>query len=197
MIASPVAGVAPAPTPLSRIAVGGFGRVALAGLVLVLAAVVVTMSGGAGIAGRVGSLFGFQSQAKTKPVAVVEVAGPVNAVVNSVRRSAAAPSQRPAVHRRVNARRPAARTPQQSPAPVAPRPAPALPPSQPALPPSQPAPPPVVPKPPPPAPSGTLEKTVGTVRETAAPVVPAQAQPVLEQVQQTVSQACGLIGGCP
>jgi hypothetical protein len=54
----------------------------------------------------------------------------------------------------------------------------------------------VVPKPQP-APSGNVEKTVQTVHDTAKPVVPAQAQPVLDQAQQTVSQACGLIGGCP
>jgi hypothetical protein len=186
-MSAPVAG--PAPTPLSRIAFGGFGRVALAGLVLVMAAVTVTMSGGAGLAGRVGSLFGVQSHAKTKPVAVVEVAGPVKAVVNSVRQStAAAHSQRSVVRRRVSTRRHAGGTPQQSPAPGAPRPAP-------ALPPSQPAPPPVVPKPQP-TPTGNVEKTVKTLHDTAAPVVP-QAQPVLDQAQQTVSQACGLIGGCP
>jgi len=188
-MSAPVA--APAPTPLSRIAFGGFGRVGLAGLVLVLAAVIVTMSGGAGLAGRIGSLFGVQSHAKSKPIAAVEVAGPVKAVVNSVRQQAtpAAHSQRQVVRRRVSTRRHAGGTPQQSPAPGAPRPAP-------ALPPSQPAPPPVVPKPPPPAPSGNVERTVTTVHNTAAPVVP-QAQPVLDQAQQTVSQACGLIRGCP
>jgi hypothetical protein len=186
MSASPLAGVAPASTPLSRIAFGGFGRVALAGLLLVLAAVVVTMSGGAGLAGRVGSLFGVQSHAKSEPVAAVEVAGPVKAVVSSVRRSGVARSQRPAVHRRVGARR----GPQQSPAPVAPRPAPALPPSEPVPPPVE------TPKPPPPAPSGNVQRTVETVRNTTAPLVP-QAKPVLDQTAQTVSQACGLIGGCP
>lgn len=191
-MSAPVGGVAQAPTPLSRIAFSGFGRVALAGLVLVLAAVVVTMSGGGGLAGRLGSLFGVQSHAKAAPVAAVEVAGPVKEVVNSVRRSTAvARSQHPVVRRHVSSRRHAGGTPQQSPAPGAPRPAPALPPS------AQPAPPPVVPKPPPPAPSGNVEKTVATVRDTTAPVVPQQAQPVLDQAQQTVSQACGLTGGCP
>ena len=190
MSASPVVGVAPASAPISRIAFGGFGRVALAGLVLVLAAVVVTMSGGAGLAGRVGSLFGFQSRAKQKPVEVVEVAGPVNAVVASVAGSAPSQSRnRQVVRRHRTGRRHAGGTPQQSPAPGAPRPAP-------ALPPSQPAPPPAVPKPPPPAPAGNVEQTVKTVHDTAPPIVP-QAQPVLDQAQQTVSQACGLTGGCP
>lgn len=184
MSASPVVGVAPAPTPLTRIAFGGFGRVALAGLLLVLAAVVVTMSGGVGLAGRLGSLFGVQSHSKPEPVAAVEVAGPVKAVVTSVRRPAAAHTQRPAVQRRVSARRPGARTPQ-PPALAAPRPAPALPPSRPAPPPT-----------PPPAPSGNVQRAVDTVRTTTAPVAP-QAQPVLDQTAQAVSQACGLIGGCP
>jgi DNA polymerase-3 subunit gamma/tau len=186
MSASPVAALGPGHAPLGRVAALGLGRIALAGLVLVLAAVVVTMSGGAGVAGRVGSLFGLRSEPRAKPVAAVEVAGPVAAVIKSVQGARARP-QRQGGGSRVNAKRPVTRTPKQSPAPAPSRPAPALP---------QPPPPVEAPGPPQPAPGGNVEKTTKAVRETMTPVVP-QAQPVLDQTAQTVSQVCGAIGGCP
>jgi len=166
-----------------------FGRAGLAGVVLVLAAVVVTMSGGAGLGGRLGALFGLHSKHGGKPVAAVHSAAPASvrhpvASVHALTRHAAPralqlkartrPQTAPAPHR----------------APVsqeAPRPAPA---QQPAAPSPPPAPRPV------PAPQGTVQHVVQNVRDTAAPLAP-PAQPVLDQVSGTVDQACGLIGGCP
>lgn len=189
MNAPPFAGIAAAPTPLGRIAAAGLGRVALAALVLVLAAVVVTVSGSSGLGGRLGSLFGLRSDAqKKKPVAPVQVAGPVSELVTAAR-LAAVQRSRPAPVRHNRAKHRQAGAPRRSPAPTAPRPAPALP----APPPS--APPPSVPHPAP-APGGNVQHAADVVRQTVTPAAP-QAQPVVDQTVQTVGQVCGLIGGCP
>jgi hypothetical protein len=166
------------------------GRGVLAGVVLVLAAVVVTMSGGAGLGGRLGALFGLHSGQAGKPVAAAHAAAPAlpESAVTSVRVFPRAVAPRKS--------QPKSRTrPRTAPAPgrapvagEAPRPAPAQPPVAP--------PPPTVPKPAP-TPQGNVERTVQTVRETVAPVTPQPAQPVLDQTTQTVGQVCALIGGCP
>lgn len=199
MNGSPIGGAAAADAPLGRIAASGLGRVALAGLVLVLAAVVVTMSGGAGLGGRLGALFGLHSRQGGKPVSAIQVAAP--AAVRPLPSAASGRWRNPARSApevRLRTRHPAATGPQRTEAP-SPRPTPAVP--SPVQPPA-PAPPPVQPpSPPKPAPSGTVQRTVSTVREIAAPVVPAPAQPVvqpvLDQAEATVNQVCGLIGGCP
>src|SRR5213083_2752121 len=82
MTAPPALGAAASPpAPLGRIAAGGLGRLALAGAVLALAAVAVTMSGGTGLGSRFGGLFGLRSEQKARPVHVVRlaVAPPVDA----------------------------------------------------------------------------------------------------------------------
>jgi hypothetical protein len=166
-----------------------FGRSGLAGVVLVLAAVVVTMSGGAGLGGRLGALFGLHSKQGGKQVSAIHAVAPA-AVRHSVASARVAPR-----HAAPRASQPKARTrPQTGPvsrrAPVSqegPRPAPAQQPAAPSPPP--------VPRPAP-APQGNVQHVVQQVRETAAPVAP-PAQPVLDQVSGTVDQACGLIGGCP
>lgn len=184
-----------ADAPLGRIAAGGLGRVALAAAVLVLAAIVVTMSGGAGLGGKLGALFGLHSKPSSKPVAAIQVARPD--AVGSLPALARAPVRhraRPAPRARLHTRPPASSAPQRIEAP-SPSPAPATPPAvQAPAPPAQPS------GPPKPA-SGNVQRVVSTVRDVAAPVVPAPAQPVvaplLDQTTSTVNQVCGLLGGCP
>ncbi|HEX6714068.1 MAG TPA: hypothetical protein VF066_11805 [Thermoleophilaceae bacterium] len=195
MNGSPVVGAGAASATLGRVAAGGFARVVLAGLVLVLAAVVVTMSGGAGLGGKLGSLFGLHSTQGGMPATAVQVAAPA-----PVQRTSVVARETPrrlagsAPRVRLRQRHPAATGPRRTQAPSQrPTPAPA---------PVQPPPPPVeVPKPPPPAPGGNVKQVVETVRKTTQPVVPAPAQPVVnpvvDQTTAAVDQACGLIGGCP
>jgi hypothetical protein len=166
------------------------GRGVLAGAVLVLAAAVVTMSGGAGLGGRLGALFGLHSGQAGEPVAAVHAGAPatLESAVTSVRVFPRAVAPRTSQPKRRTRPRTA---PAPGRAPVAgeaPRPAPALPPVAP--------PPPAVPKPAP-TPQGNVERTVQTVHETVTPVTPQPVQPVLDQATQTVGQVCGLIGGCP
>ena len=174
------------PAPLGPIAAGGLGRVGLAGLVLVLAAAAVTVSGGAGLGGRLGSLFGFNSKPSREPVHAVDAAAPVSSTPYVAETRPALPQvQRRTPPARSHKRsEPVRSTPRRSPSPTD-RPAP---PKAPALPPvSLPA--------PPGAPSGTVDRAVKAVQETTAPV-PA-AQPVVDQLTSAVGQACGLLGGCP
>ena len=166
-----------------------FGRAGLAGVVLVVAAVVVTMSGGAGLGGRLGALFGLHSKHGGKPVAAIRTAAPAPvphpmASVHALRHHAAPR----AVHPKARTRPQTAPAPHRAPvSQEAPRPAPA---QQPAAPSPPPVPQPV------PTPQGNVQHVVKDVRDTAAPLAP-PAQPVLDQVSGTVDQACGLIGGCP
>jgi hypothetical protein len=185
-------------TPLGRIAWGGFSRVFLAGIVLVLAAVVVTMSGGAGFGGKLGALFGLHSRQGGKPATAIQVAAPAPVLSsNVVARATPRRSARSVPRVRLRSRHPAATGPQRTQAPGT-RPSPA--PAQPA-----PAPPVQVPKPPPPAPSGNVQQIARTVHDTVPAAVPAPVQPVVQPVTQpvldqttaAVDQACGLIGGCP
>jgi hypothetical protein len=184
-----VPGAIAAPAPIGRVAAGGLGRVALAGLVLILAAVVMTTSGGAGLGGRLGALFGLHSKQGGKPVSAIQAAAPA-AVHDAVTVARVAPAQprRTAPHAKRHTRRPpVTTTPQGTPAP-APNPAPALPPSQP--------PPIETPHPPGPAPEGNVQHAVKTVRDSAAPLAP-PLQPVLDQSVAAVDKVCGLVGGCP
>jgi hypothetical protein len=172
---------------LGRVAAGGFARVLVAGFVLVLAGLVVTISGGTGFGGRLGSLFGFGSSghAKRAPVAFHTpraAAAPVLVARSTPHRSALRPHtpKRSAPVRIAPQRRsPAA---QGQPAP--------------ATPPVAPAPPPVEIPRPVPAPSGNVERTTEAVRDITAPTVPA-ATPVVDAVAGVTGQVCSLIGGCP
>jgi hypothetical protein len=165
------------------------GRAGLAAVVLVLAAVAVTMSGGAGLGGSLGALFGLHTRQGGKPVSAIQVAAPatVQSAVASARLAPVTRVQRQPKKRTRPQSTPAPR--RLSPGPGAPRPAPAAPPVAPQPPPVQ------APTPPPPA-SGNVQHTVQTVRDTAAPLAP-PAQPVLDQALQTVDRTCTLIGGCP
>jgi hypothetical protein len=202
MNASTVVGGGDSTEELGRIAWGGFSRVLLAGLVLVLAAVVMTMSGGAGFGGKLGALFGLHSRQGGKPATAIQVAAPAPVLQPTVVASATPRrSARPAPRVRLRSRHPAATGPQRTQAPgPRPNPAPAPAPAQPP-----PAPPVQVPKPPPPAPSGNVQQVARTVHDTVPAVVPAPAQPVVQPVLQpvldqttaAVDQACGLVGGCP
>lgn len=167
-----------------------FWRVPMAGVVLVLAAVVVTMSGGAGLGGRLGALFGLHSKQGNKPASAVPAAAPAAARVAVASMRVASRTPPPSRARPKSRTRPrSAPGPRRSPAQgEAPRPAPAQQPVAPS--------PPTPPPPPVPKPTGNVERVVGTVRDTAAPVAP-PAQPVLDQTVQTANQVCGMIGGCP
>jgi hypothetical protein len=187
---SPI-GAAAADAPLGRVAVGGLGRLALAGLVLVLAAVVVTMSGGAGLGARLGALFGLHSERRgAKPVSAINAAPPAPTVkpLDTVARGKSRPPARSAPTVRLRSRYPAGTGPQRTLAP-SPRPGQQAPPAVP--------PPPTVPSPPRPAPPGTVQRLVTTVRDTTAQVAPAPAQAVVDQATEAVNQVCGLAGGCP
>jgi hypothetical protein len=165
---------------------GGLGRVGLAGCVLVLAAVVVTMSGGAGLGGKIGALFGLKAEERHKPVTAIRVSAPAPAQLQDVVARATPRRRARSVPRvRLRSRKPAATGPRRTQAPSE-RPTP--PPVQ--APPAVPAPKPA------PAPSGNVEHAAEQVRDVVAPAAP-QAQPVLDQTVATVQQACGLIGGCP
>jgi hypothetical protein len=189
----PIGVAAVAEKPLAGVAASGFGRVGLAGVVLVLAAVVATMSGGAGFAGRLGTLFGFHSKQAAKPVSATQPALPAVSELRSVARGRLRHPARSAPRLRLRSRHPAATGPQRTQAPGT-RPVPAAP-QAPAPAPSQ------VPSPPTPAPAGTVHRVVTIVRDTTGPVVPPPAQPVvqpvLEQTSAAVDQVCGLAGGCP
>lgn len=169
--------------PLARVAAGGFGRVALACCVLVLAAVVVTMSGGAGFGGALDALFGTQSKARKSSSPSVRAAAPIVASPAAARPRgrAIAPvrqQRRPRQHVRKALRR-------SEPAPA--RPAPIA---------AAPAPAPVQPPKPPPVAPRQLERALETTTQVVVPVVPA-VQPVTDQATTTVSQICGMLGGCP
>jgi hypothetical protein len=192
---SPVLGAGAASATLGRVAAGGLARILLAGLVLVLAAVVVTMSGGAGLGGKLGSLFGLHSRQGGMPATAVQVAAPAPVLRTSVvaretprRLAGSAPRVR------LRQRHPAATGPRRTQAPSQ-RPTPSPAPVQPPPPPIQ------IPKPPPETPGGNAKQVVDTVRKTTRPVIPAPAQPlvepVLDQTTAAVDHACGLIGGCP
>jgi hypothetical protein len=169
--------------PLGRIAIGGFGRVALACSVLVLAAIVVTLSGGAGFGGALGALFGTQSGAHRSAAPAVQAGAPV-APAGFVRAAPRAPAVRvsPPARRRQGARG----APRQSP-PAASRPAPLV--GAPPAPPVQ------VPQPAP-LPQGQVQHAVDMTRQVLDPAAPA-ARPVTDQAAATVGQLCGLLGGCP
>ena len=181
-------------TSLGRVAAGGFGRVLCAGALLVLAAIVVTMSGGAGLGGQLGALFGLHSRQGGKPATAIQVAAPAPVLHPPVvARVAPRRPVRSAPGVRLRSRKPAATGPQRTPAPS----------PQPATP-HAPPPPVVVPKPPP-APGGNVQGIARQVAGTVPPVVPAPAQPVVQPVVQpvldqtvaAVDQTCGVIGGCP
>jgi hypothetical protein len=186
-VSAPPVGLARlAEPPLARVAAGGFGRVALACCVLVLAAIVVTMSGGAGFGGALDALFGTHADTSRKAAPPVRAAAPALSVRRAAPRrhvNAVTPARPPANRRR-------AASPRRS-APVAERPAPAAPAPVPV-----PAPAPVqIPKPAPDT-NRQLERTVETVKQVAVPLAPA-AQPVTDQLTTTVGQVCGMLGGCP
>jgi hypothetical protein len=144
-----------------------------------------TTSGGAGLGGRLGALFGLHSKQGRKPVSAIQAAAPA-AVQHAVTVARVAPAQprRRAPHAKRHTRQPpVTTTPQRTPAP-APNPAPALPPPI------------ETPQPPAPAPEGNVQHAVKTVRDTAVPLAP-PLQPVLDQSEAAVDQVCGLIGGCP
>ena len=172
---------------LGRIAAGGFARVVVAGFVLVLAGLVVTISGGAGFGGRLGSLFGFGSSGHAKPAPVAfhaprPAAAPVVVARATPHRSAPrpdTPKRSAPVHRAPQRRSPAA---QGQPAP----------PTSPVAP----APPPVEIPRPAPAPSGNVERTTKAVRDITAQAAP-PAAPVLDAVAGVTGQVCSLIGVCP
>jgi hypothetical protein len=164
------------------------GRAGLGAVVLVLAAVAVTMSGGAGLGGSLGALFGLHTRQGGKPVSAIQVAAPA-----TVQRAVASARLAPVTRAQ---RQPKKRTrPQSAPAPRRRSPAPAPPQPAPAGPPAAQQPPPVQ-APSPPPPTGNVQRAAQTVRDTAAPLAP-PAQPVLDQAVQTVNRACTLIGGCP
>jgi hypothetical protein len=168
------------------------GRLVLAGSVLVLAAVVMTMSGSGGFAGRLGGLFGVEARTAEEPVHVVRLAEPQRAAaVASFRHAAPAGAAPVALRRRGQTKQgvpPAPLNVRSGPgAGGGPVPAPPAPP---------PAPPPVEAPRPAPAPRGIVDRTVETVRTTVAPTAP-PAQPVLDRTAAAVGQVCGVIGGCP
>lgn len=186
---SPVVGGGLAVASLRRLAVAGIGRVILAGLVLALTAAVVTMSGGAGLGGRLGSLFGLHTRQGGKPATAIQVAAPAPVLHSNVvarvtprRHAGSAPRVR------LRSRRPAATGPRRT---QVPSPPPTSPPVQ-----AAPAPPPVQAPKPAPAPGGNVERATQQVHDVVAPAAPPVA-PVLDQTVTTVRQACGLIGGCP
>lgn len=190
-----VGGAASAATAsLGRIAAGGFWRVVVAGAVLVLAAIVMTMSGGAGLGGGLGALFGLHTGQGGKPATAIQVAAPAP-VLPSKSVVARVTPRRPASSApgvRLRSRKPAATGPQRTPAPS----------TQPGSSPAHPGP---VPAPAPPPASGNVQQVVRQVHDTvpqavpapAKPVVAPVAQPVLDQTTAAADQACGLIGGCP
>ena len=182
MSAPPVGLARLAEPPLARVAAGGFGRVALACCVLVLAAIVVTMSGGVGFGGALDALFGTHADASKKAAPSVRAAAPALSVHRAApgrRAIAPTPATQPQHRRRPAA--PQRSAPPAPPAPVNVAPAPV------------PTPAPVpIPKPAP----GQLERTVETVKQVAVPLAPA-AQPVADQLTTTVGEVCLMLGGCP
>jgi hypothetical protein len=174
------------------------GRVALAGVVLALAAMAVTISGGAGLLGGLGEVFGSSSELRRgggdRAHAAADVA--VKALVASHR----------VVPQRVSRPQPqqvprreavAAPRPAPAPAPVAvPQPAPVAAPAPSPAPRPAPAPPPTSPPTGPrPQPGGTVERVTHDLRDAVAPVAP--LQPVVDQATGAVTQVCALLGGCP
>jgi hypothetical protein len=155
-----------------------------------LLAAAVTMSGGAGLGGRLGVLFGLHSEQARRSVSGVEVATP--AAGTTVARGTLRQPARSAPTVRLRSRHPVQAVPPRTQAP-SPPPTPAVPPGPAPVPPVQP--------PSPPKPSGNVERAVNTVRDTASPAVPSPAQPVsqpvLDQVAAAFGQACGAVGGCP
>ena len=173
------------PAPLSRIAAGGLARLGAGCALLVMVGIAVTSSGGAGLTGRLGGLFGFRAQPRPAPaVRAVEPLAPVRPVATLSK-----PATRSVSHtkRRPSPRRPVHSVPRQSP------PAPAAP----AVTLAPPVP--VEVRTPAPPPSGNVGRVVQRVREVAAPVLEpvAPAQQVVRDATTVVGQVCGLLGGCP
>jgi hypothetical protein len=168
-------------------AAGGLGRIALAGCLLALAALLVTTTGGGGLRGALGSLFGFHGgqapratttdNGRSKPgpggaqpfrlLPIFHVEAPAPVARQRARRHRPGGSHQ----RRVPGQTPA---PSTSPVPQAPSP----------------------PRPPTP-PSQGLVGSAGQAIEQAAPAVPAPAQPVVHDAVGAVVQVCGLLGQCP
>src|SRR4051794_2979849 len=159
-----------------------------------------TSSGGGGLAGPLGGLFGLHSGHRAKPLPAVEAAARRPANHSSTAERSVLP-RRPhkAPAARLHARHPAV-APLRHVA-IAPRPhrAPSTTPSAPSTKPAAPAPgppPPVQNRQPPRAPAGNVERAAQTIRDTMAPAAP-PLRPLLDQTTTTVGRACGLVGGCP
>jgi len=166
----------------------GFVRLALAACLLALVALAVA-GVGAGPGGALGSLFGFAGDGAKRngPAARPIARGPVDG-------PALPAAARQLVTRHVNARhRPLRvhRAPERRPAgQQAPQRTPASP--KPVVP-APPAPAPPLPQP---APPGVVGGATETIKRTAQPL-PAPAQPIVGQAVETVTQICGVLGGCP
>jgi hypothetical protein len=184
----PRTALVPAQAPIGRMAALGLGRIALAGCLLALAALLVTTTGGGGLRGALGSLFGFHAGHAPRSATAHRRSQP--------RADRAVPFQLLPISRG-NARAPVARrharghrrdashqrqTPGRPPAPST-SPVPQIPPAPPAA----------------PAPPGSqgLVGSAAHAIDQAAPVLPPPAQPLVHEAVATVGQLCGLLGQCP
>jgi hypothetical protein len=181
----PLAG--PKARPLGGIARGGAWRLVLGASVLALAAAAMSISGAAGLAGPLGSVFGLHAggadngeQSSAAHIAPPVVVARAPSMRSGALRAGSGPRHGTRVPRR-HVPRPA--PPRRTPTPTSPAPVSAPPP---AGPPSHPS----------PGPAGGVEHAVVTVRDTVVPVAP-PAQPVLDETVQAVQHVCGLLGGCP
>jgi hypothetical protein len=166
-------------------AAGGLGRIALAGCLLALAALLVTTTGGGGLRGALGSLFGYHSgdpsqataaNRPTQPGASSAVPSRLLPVVNIEARVPVARRHTRAHRRgRSHQRQSPGRAPAPSTAPVPQVPAP--------------------PRPPPPS-QGVVERATDAI-DQVAPALPPPAQPLVHEAVGVVGQVCGLLGRCP
>jgi hypothetical protein len=185
----PPRALVPAQAPAGRMAAGGLGRIALAGCLLGLAALLVTTAGGGGLRGALGPLFGYHSghAARATTANPRDPSVAVSALPLRLPRTARAQARAPAGrhdsrgHRQGRSRQP--RSPSRAPAPAT-SPVPGVP-----------APPP--PTPPPPSPSPGIVERAANAIDQVAPALPPPAQPLVHEAVGVVGQACGLLGRCP
>jgi hypothetical protein len=162
-------------------------RIAIGACLLGLVAAAITVSGGIGLRGALGSLFGLHSPQAAQPPAAAPPAHLLAAAGLPVARQAGPNRSRRApaeAHRR--------RTPRSAPSP-APRPAPSPAPQPPSSPP--PSPPPAVPPPPPP--QTHIVKTAASTIQTVARPLPGPVPPLVDQAVGLVDATCVALGGCP
>lgn len=182
----PPPALVPAQAPVGRMAAGGLGRIALAGCLLALAALLVTTTGGGGLRGALGSLFGYHAGHPVRATATNRPTqpGPGSAVpfrvLPALHVEARAPVARHHTrgHRRGGShqRQSPGRAPAPSTAPVPQVPAP--------------------PRPPPPPSQGVVDRAANAI-DQVAPALPPPAQPLVHEAVGVVGQVCGLLGQCP